>query len=135
MKFNYYLWFFYIIAFPFYVFAEGNPQIADVFGGLIILSSIRPILQNLTKNSFTRYALYFVVYALIVNTIWMIILKDLIIIKFEKAFQNDYNYCNGCSEFNSRWLAKRSPKMDLVLRFILLSQKHPQIFQQWVFSS
>ncbi|MGR7814443.1 hypothetical protein [Lacinutrix undariae] len=76
MKFSYYIWALYLIVFPFYVFPEGNPQMADLFGVVLIFTNIRSILLNVTANKFTKYLFLFVIYTFIVNTIWMIYLRS-----------------------------------------------------------
>ena len=81
MKFSYYLWALYLIVFPFYVFSEGNPQIADIFGAVLIVFNLKPILQNFMETKFTRYLLYFVVYSILVNTVWMVIIGEILIIR------------------------------------------------------
>lgn len=80
MKFSHYLWAIYLIVYPFYFFSEGNPQIADIFGVLLIIVNIKSILTSINTNRFTRNLFLFVIYALILNTVWMLILRDVILI-------------------------------------------------------
>lgn len=89
MKFSYYIWAIYLIVYPFYFFEEGNPQIADVFGVLLIFANLKSILTSINTNRFTKNLFLFVIYAFIVNTIWMLILGDSILIK-SSVF---YLYC------------------------------------------
>nr|WP_321234820.1 O-antigen ligase family protein [uncultured Psychroserpens sp.] len=73
MKFSNYLWALYLIAFPFYILPEGNPQLADVFGVLAIAFNIKPILLHIKENSFSRHLFLFVCYTFIVNVVFLVI--------------------------------------------------------------
>ncbi|VAV84548.1 hypothetical protein MNBD_BACTEROID02-293 [hydrothermal vent metagenome] len=81
MKFSHYIWAIYLIIYPFYFFAEGNPQIADIFGVLLIVVNFKSIMTSISTNRFTKNLFLFIVYALILNTVWMLILGDFILIK------------------------------------------------------
>ena len=81
MKFSHYTWAIYLIVFPFYMFAEGNPQLADLFGALLIIANIKSILTSISANRYTKYLFLFVVYTFIVNSIWMLMIGDIKIIK------------------------------------------------------
>ncbi len=81
MKFSHYIWALYLIVFPFYLFSEGNPQLADIFGSVLILVNIRPILTSINSNRYTKLLFLFVIYTFIVNTVWMLIIGDFDILK------------------------------------------------------
>ncbi|MCK0109706.1 hypothetical protein MWU58_10400 [Flavobacteriaceae bacterium S0825] len=81
MKFSHYIWAIYLIVFPFYMFAEGNPQLADLFGALLIIVNIKSILTSISANRYTKYLFLFVVYTFIVNTILMLMIGDIKILK------------------------------------------------------
>jgi len=76
MKFSYYIWVLYLLVFPFYVFPEGNPQMADFFGVILIFLNVKPILLNIKASKFTRYLFLFVIYTFIINTLWMLFLRS-----------------------------------------------------------
>ena len=81
MKFSLYIWAIYLLVFPFYVFSEGNPQIADIFGAFLVAINIREIITSISANRFTKNLFLFVVYTIIVNTIWLLIIGEIKIIK------------------------------------------------------
>lgn len=81
MKFSFYIWSLYLILFPFYLFSEGNPQLADFFGTLLIILNGKSIMQNFTSSIFTKYLLYFVYYSFLVNTAFMLVIGDYYIFK------------------------------------------------------
>jgi len=81
MKFSHYLWAIYLIAYPFYLLPEGNPQVADLFGAILIIVNLKSILTSINTNTYTKYLFLFVIYTFIVNTIWMLIIGDILIIK------------------------------------------------------
>ncbi len=81
MKFSNYIFALYLIVYPFYFFERGDPQIADLFGVLLIALNIKSILLNIKANYFTKALFFFVIYTLILNTIWMLILGDILILK------------------------------------------------------
>jgi len=76
VKLSNYIWGLYLIAFPFYLFESGNPQLADLFGAILIVSHIKAILTNIKTSRFTKNLFLFVIYTLFVNTIWMLIAGD-----------------------------------------------------------
>ena len=80
MKFSDYIWAIYLIVFPFYLFESGNPQLADVFGAVIIGLNIKSILTSIKTNRFTKNLFLFVVYTILVNTAWMLIAGDFAIL-------------------------------------------------------
>lgn len=86
MKFSHYIWALYLIVFPFYLFSEGNPQLADIFGSILILVNIRPILTSINSNRYTKFLFLFVIYTFIVNSVWMLIIGDF------KIFKNSIFY-------------------------------------------
>jgi hypothetical protein len=90
MKFSHILFALYIIVFPFYFFERGNPQVADLFGVLIIVANIKNILLHIKSNIFTKALFLFVIYTILVNTIWMSILGEVIILK--SSFYYLYSY-------------------------------------------
>jgi hypothetical protein len=59
----------------------GNPQVADIFGILIIVVNIKNILLNIKSNLFTKALFLFVMYTVLVNTVWMSILGEVLILK------------------------------------------------------
>ena len=81
MKFSNYIWAIYLIVFPFYLFESGNPQIADLFGFLIIIINLKTILISIKSNRFTKNLFLFVLYTFLVNSIWMLLLGDFNILK------------------------------------------------------
>jgi len=81
MKFSHYIFALYLIVYPFYFFERGDPQIADAFGVLLIALNIKSILLHIKANTFTKALFFFVIYTLILNTIWMLILGDILILK------------------------------------------------------
>lgn len=81
MKFSHYIWAIYLIAYPFYLLPEGNPQLADLFGAILIIVNIKSILTSISSNRYTKFLFLFVVYTIIINTIWMLIIGDIKIIK------------------------------------------------------
>jgi len=81
MKFSHYLFGLYLIVYPFYFFERGDPQIADLFGVLLIALNIKSILLNIKANIFTKALFFFVIYTLILNTVWMLILGNILILK------------------------------------------------------
>lgn len=81
MKFNYYLFLFYLIIFPFYFFERGNPQIADLFGVILITINIKPIILGIKSSAFTKLLFLFVLYTLIVNAIFMVLYRDMLFLK------------------------------------------------------
>lgn len=81
MKFSHYIWAIYLIVFPFYVFAEGNPQLADIFGSILILVNVRPIIMSINSNRYTKFLFLFIVYTFIVNSIWMLLIGNFDILK------------------------------------------------------
>ena len=81
MKFSLYIWAIYLLVFPFYVFSEGNPQIADIFGAFLVAINLREIITSISANRFTKNLFLFVVYTIIVNTIWLLIIGEIKIIK------------------------------------------------------
>lgn len=81
MKFSHYLWVIYLISYPFYLLPEGNPQLADLFGAVLIIVNIKSILTSISANKYTKYLFLFVIYTFIVNAIWMLIMGDILIIK------------------------------------------------------
>ena len=89
MKLNNYLWAIYLVAFPFFLFPRGNPQIADFFGMILVAVNIRTVLTTINSNRFTRQLFIFIIYTFVANTIWMIIVGD---IKFLKNCIT-YLYC------------------------------------------
>ena len=89
MKFSHYIWAIYLLVFPFYLFKEGNPQLADVFGALLVLVNMRSIITSISKTKFTKFSFLFVVYTILVNTVWMLITGELKMIK-NSVF---YLYC------------------------------------------
>ncbi len=76
MKFSYYLWGLYLIVYPFYFFEQGKPQIADIFGVIIVAINLKSIVRSINSNTMTRYLFLFVLYSFIVNTAWMLILGN-----------------------------------------------------------
>lgn len=81
MKFSYYIFALYLIVYPFYFFESGDPQIADLLGVLLIAINIKDILLQIKTNAFTKGLYLFVIYTLILNSIWMLILGDIFILK------------------------------------------------------
>ncbi|WP_347925824.1 hypothetical protein [Pontimicrobium sp. SW4] len=81
MKFSHYIWAIYLIAYPFYLLPEGNPQLADLFGAILIIVNLKSILTSINTNKYTKYLFLFVVYTFIVNSIWMLIIGDIKILK------------------------------------------------------
>ncbi|MDT0558730.1 hypothetical protein RM697_08730 [Ichthyenterobacterium sp. W332] len=81
MKVSYYIWFLYLVLFPFYLFSEGNPQLADALGALLILLNIKTIITSVFDSSFTKFLLFFVLYAVIISAIWMANLDDILILR------------------------------------------------------
>ena len=81
MKFSHYIWAIYLIVYPFYLFPEGNPQLADLFGAILIIVNLKSILTSINTNKYTKYLFLFVVYTFIVNSIWMLIIGDILMIK------------------------------------------------------
>ena len=81
MKFNNYVWALYLIIFPFQFFKEGDPQITDILGVLLIATNFKTILLSIKTNAFTKFLFLFVLYTILVNTIWMLILSNILIIK------------------------------------------------------
>lgn len=81
MKFSTYIWAIYLIVFPFYLFEPGNPQLADLFGVILIFSRGRAVLLNVGTSRFTRGLFIFVMYTFIVNAVWMLIVGELKILK------------------------------------------------------
>jgi hypothetical protein len=67
-------------VFPFYLLESGNPQLADVFGALIIGLNIKSILTSINTNRFTKNLFLFVIYTILVNTTWMLIAGDFAIL-------------------------------------------------------
>jgi len=90
MKFSHILFALYIIIFPFYFFERGNPQVADIFGVLIIVANIKNILIHIKSNIFTKALFFFVMYTILVNTVWMSILGEILILK--NSFYYLYSY-------------------------------------------
>lgn len=90
MKFSHILFALYIVVFPFYFFERGNPQVADVFGVLIIVANIKNILLHIKSNLFTKSLFIFVMYTILVNTAWMSILGEVLILK--SSFYYVYSY-------------------------------------------
>ncbi len=89
MKFSHYVWAIYLIVFPFYILPEGNPQLADIFGSLLVAVNFKSILTSINTNRYTKFLFLFVIYTFIVNAIWMIIVGDMTILK-NSVF---YLYC------------------------------------------
>lgn len=81
MKPSYILFALYVIVFPFYFFERGNPQIADIFGVVIVLVNLKDILLSFKATSFTKGLFLFVCYTIIVNTIWMALIGELLLLK------------------------------------------------------
>ncbi|WP_353777532.1 hypothetical protein [Winogradskyella sp. 3972H.M.0a.05] len=81
MKLKYILFIIYIVVFPFYFFERGNPQIADAFGALLVLFHFKSIVNSLGAHRFFKSLLLFVVYTIIVNCAWMIILDEILLLK------------------------------------------------------
>lgn len=81
MKFSYYIFILYLVIFPFYFFERGNPQIADLFGVLLISLNIKHIFLNIKSNIVTKSLFLFVIYALFVNCIYMLMYRDLQFLK------------------------------------------------------
>ncbi len=76
MKFSFYLWGLYLIVYPFYFFEQGKPQIADIFGVLLVILNLKSIVRSINSNTLTKYLFLFVLYSYLVNTIWMLILGN-----------------------------------------------------------
>jgi len=81
MKFSHYIWAIYLIVYPFYLLPKGGPQIADVFGSIIIIVNFKTILTSINTNRYTKFLFLFVVYTFIVNTVWMLILGEIKVLK------------------------------------------------------
>ena len=64
------------MVYPFYFFDQGKPQIADIFGVLIVAINLKSIVRSINSNTLTRYLFLFVLYSFIVNTVWMLILGN-----------------------------------------------------------
>ncbi len=76
MKFSYYIWGLYLIVYPLYFFDPGDPQIADIFGVLLIGLNFKSILLGINSNTLTRCLFLFVIYSFLVNTSYMLILGN-----------------------------------------------------------
>jgi hypothetical protein len=63
-------------VFPFYLFKEGNPQLADISGGLLVLINIKSIITSISKTRFNKFLFLFVIYTIVVNTVLMLIITD-----------------------------------------------------------
>lgn len=81
MKTSYFLWAIYLLIYPFYLFEEGNPQLADIFGTLLILINAKTILLNIRTNPINHYLFIFVIYTAIINTVLMISIGDITVLK------------------------------------------------------
>lgn len=81
MKLNHILFAIYVIVFPFYFFERGNPQIADIFGVIIIMLNIKDIFLQIRSSNFTKLLFLFISYTLIVNAVWMAIIGEIKLIK------------------------------------------------------
>ncbi len=81
MKISNYIWAIYLIVFPFYFFKQGDPQIADTLGALLVGINFKSIFINVKANKFTLFLFLFVSYTLLVNTTWMLIFGDFLVLK------------------------------------------------------
>ncbi len=81
MKASQYLWGLYLLLYPFYFLPPGGFQIADLVGVLLLVVNGKTILFQATQNSFVRYLMYFALYSVVVNLIWMVILDDFVMLK------------------------------------------------------
>lgn len=81
MKFSWYIWALYLLVFPFYFMKPGDPQIADAFGALLVLTNLKPIIVSIKANKFNRFLFLFVMYALIVTIITIFLWHDILLIK------------------------------------------------------
>lgn len=81
MKFSHYIWAIYLLVFPFYIFPEGNPQLADIFGALLVIVNFKNVVTSISANRFTKNLFLFVIYTIFVNAIWMLIIGEIKIIK------------------------------------------------------
>lgn len=81
MKFSYYIFILYLVVFPFYFFERGNPQIADLFGVILIALNVKDILLSIKSNPVTRSLFLFVIYALLVNSTYMLMYRDVLFLK------------------------------------------------------
>lgn len=123
MKFSDYIWAIYLIVFPFYVFESGNPQIADIFGAILIITHIGTILTNIKTNRFTRSLFLFVIYTFIVNAVWMLILGELEIIKnsvfYFYSFLMVLFLIGKLEDTTFLWFTLKAITIALVLQFML----------------
>lgn len=81
MKFKQYIWALYLMVFPFYFMNPGDPQVADLFGAILVLTSLKQIILSIKANRFNRFLFLFVMYALIVSIVTVFLWHDVMLIK------------------------------------------------------
>ncbi len=81
MKFSNYIWALYLLTFPFYIFPAHYPQLADIFGAILIITNFKLIILNIKANVFTKYLYIFVMYTILINAIWMFLAEDILILR------------------------------------------------------
>lgn len=69
------------MAFPFYFMDPGDPQVADIFGAILVLTNMKSIILSIKANQFNRFLFFFVMYALIVSIITIFLWHDVLLIK------------------------------------------------------
>ena len=76
-----YIWFLYILLFPFYFFPSGNLQIADFCIIILVSTSFKSLYKKIKTNKVAFKLGLFIFYVFIINTFWFLIYYDLSIIK------------------------------------------------------